>query len=179
MKFLTATTGVGAVSTANYKTPSTGNVNVGYWFCAGSVVTTAPVVNTNPAGTAANSYIACKNADNTKNTYVVDLQVEMLDKPCCDPMAHPKPSDSSTNTIYNLLKENQVGCGTVTGVDTNLARLVASDSFAAFTASNTKTMNSANMGTKLFAFYTTANTAMKLYTRDKIMVKCTAACQQF
>jgi hypothetical protein len=48
--------------------------------------------------------MACKMADALFGSYVVDLQVEMQSKPCCDPNDHPVPGDATTNTIYNLLK---------------------------------------------------------------------------
>ena len=107
------------ISATNYVLA--GNARMGWWFCAGSGVAAAPMVDTNIGGTAANRYIACTNANRLKNTYVVDLQVEMQDKPCVDPNAHPLPSDASTNTIYNLLKEDMAGCGTVLGVDSGLS----------------------------------------------------------
>jgi hypothetical protein len=103
----------------------------------------------------------------------------MKDKPCLDPQAHPKPTDAATNTIYNLLKQDQVGCGSVTGVDTNLAQFVDQMTFSLFMASNTATMNANSLGQKMFDFYKTTNEPMKLYTRNKIMIKCTAACAQF
>ena len=137
------------------------------------------MVDTRATGTptADKRYIACKNADKLKNSYVVDLQVEMQSKPCCDANSHPVPGDAATNTIYTLLKEDNAGCGTVTGVDTNLAvEVVTSDTFAKFMASNEETMTAPNLGTQLFNFYKTTNVLMHLYARDRIVDKCTAGC---
>jgi hypothetical protein len=62
------------------------------------------------------------------------------------------------NTIYNLLKEDSVGCGTVTGADTGLANeITPSDSFKKFMEANTETMTETNIGTDLFAFYKSTN----------------------
>ncbi len=108
--------------------------------------------------TADKRYFACKNAaEATRNSYIVDLQVEMQDKPCCDPNSHPVPGDAATTTIYNILKDYVAGCGVVTGVDTNLADLVDTDTWAKFLLSNTETMTAEKVGTALFAFYQTTN----------------------
>ena len=165
------------ISATNYVLA--GNARMGWWFCAGSGVAAAPMVDTNIGGTAANRYLACTNANRLKNTYVVDLQVEMQDKPCVDPNAHPLPSDASTNTIYNLLKEDMAGCGTVLGVDSGLSTQVDSDTFLSFIASNTATVSANTVGTKLFDFYKASNVPMKLFTRNKITVKCTSACDVY
>jgi hypothetical protein len=108
----------------------------------------------------------------------VSFSVEMEGKPCCDPKNNPVPGDASTNTIYNLLNEDNAGCGTVTGEDTGLSTLVDTDSWALFVAGNAETMTSANIGTDLFNFYGSAASTvpLNLYSRDRITVKCTAGC---
>ena len=73
----------------------------------------------------------------------------MEGKPCCDPKNHPVPGDSK-ETIYKLLKEDNAGCGTVTGEDKNLAKLIDADSYVRFMLTNPETMTLDKIGTDLY-----------------------------
>lgn len=121
----------------------------------------------------------CRNGDVAKNSYLVGLKAEMFGYPCMDPNSHPVPANPETkkNTILNLLNQDHVGCGTITGPDTKASFFIAKQTFPKFFADNSKKLTQNALG-KFYAFYTGSTTEeIHLYGRNRIVLKCAEECR--